>query len=272
MQLTVNGHSTYCYTGGKTLDAAKPTLVFIHGALNDHSVWVLQSRYFANHGFNVLVVDLPGHGKSEGAAPRSVEAAADFIIALLDAADVTHATLVGHSFGSLISIEAAARANARAPGRITHLALLGTAAPMTVSPALLEASLNTPQKAIDMVNTLSHSNLSPPPSSLGPGTWLYGGSRALMRRVLASNPRENVFHIGFNACNDYKGALAGVEYAQAAILFIVGTKDQMTLPKMAQPLIAAAKNPKVVSVDAGHQMMLEAPDAVLNALKDFVKP
>lgn len=272
MHIEVNGHGAFLYTGGKPLIAAQPTIVFIHGVLNDHSVWILQSRYFANHGFNVLAVDLPGHGKSAGPAPRSVEEAADFILALLGAAGLSSAMLVGHSFGSLIAIEAAARANARTPGRITHIALLGTAAPMTVSPALLEASLNAPQKAIDMVNTFSHSSLSPPPSALGPGTWLYGGSRALMRRVLICNPRENVFHIGFNACNEYKGAIAGVEHAQAAILFIVASKDQMTPPKMAQPLIAAAKGAKVATVIAGHQMMVEAPEAVLSALKNFLQP
>ena len=88
MNYTVNGHATYCYTGGKPFDAAKPTVVFIHGVLNDHSVWILQSRWFANHGWNVLAVDLPGHCKSEGPPPASVEEAAQFVIALLDAAGV----------------------------------------------------------------------------------------------------------------------------------------------------------------------------------------
>jgi hypothetical protein len=43
MLIQVNGAPTYCYTGGKPFDAAKPTVVFIHGVLNDHSVWILQS-------------------------------------------------------------------------------------------------------------------------------------------------------------------------------------------------------------------------------------
>ena len=80
MELTVNGATTYAYTGGKPFDAARPTVVMIHGVLNDHSVWALQSRYLANHGFNVLAVDLPGHCRSGGEAPASVEEAADFIV------------------------------------------------------------------------------------------------------------------------------------------------------------------------------------------------
>ncbi|MCE2879742.1 MAG: alpha/beta hydrolase, partial [Comamonadaceae bacterium] len=136
MQLEVLGARTYLYTGGKPFNPAQPTVVFIHGVLNDHSVWILQSRYLAHHGFNVLAVDLPGHGRSEGEAPASVEQAADFVQAMLDAAGVQRAALVGHSWGSLIALEAAARLKER----ISHAALVGTAFPMRVSAALLEAA------------------------------------------------------------------------------------------------------------------------------------
>ncbi|MFC5499156.1 alpha/beta fold hydrolase [Caenimonas terrae] len=268
MKLTVNGHDTFCYTGGKPFDAAKPTLVFIHGVLNDHSVWILQTRYFAHHGWNVLAPDLPGHCRSAGDPPRTVEDAAAFVLALLDAAGVQQAALVGHSFGSLAVLQAAATA----PRRVSHLALLGTASPMKVSPALLDTSLNAPMQAIDMVNVFSHSLLAPPPSALGPGTWLYGGSKALMKRVLASNSEVNVFHRGFKACDDYRGAEAAMEKVKCPVLFILGRSDAMTLPRMAQPLIAKAPGAKVVTVEAGHQMMVEAPDAVLAALVGFLQP
>ncbi len=242
-------------------------MVFIHGVLNDHSVWILQSRWFANHGWNVLAVDLPGHCKSEGPPPATVEDASAFIIALLDAAGVAKAALVGHSFGSLIALETAARA----PERVTHLALVGTAYPMTVSPALLDGALNDPQRAIVMVNTFSHSLLAPPPSSLGPGTWLYGGSRALMRRVLASNPNANVFHIGFKACNDYTNGEDAIAKVQCPTLFLLGDADQMTPPRAAKELAAKARGAKVVTVKAGHALMTEAPDEVLFALSAFLK-
>ncbi len=267
MHFTVDGHATYCYTGGKALDPARPTVVFIHGVLNDHSVWILQSRWFANHGWNVLALDLPGHCKSEGPPPASVEAAAAFIVALLDAAGVSRAALVGHSFGSLIALEVAARH----PERVTHLALVGTAFPMTVSPALLEGSVKDPQRAIALVNAFSHSTMAPPPSTLGPGTWLHGGSRALMRRVLASNREANVFHIGFKACNDYANGEAAMARVTCPTLFVLGAADQMTPPRAARTLVAKVQAAKVVTVEAGHQMMGEAPDAVLFALRDFLE-
>ena len=267
MNISTPNGQLYAYTGGKEFDAAKPTVVFIHGVLNDHSVWILQSRYLAHHGWNVLAIDLPGHCKSGGEPPASVEEASAAIVALLDGAGVQQAALVGHSFGSLIALETAASA----PSRISHLVLVGTAFPMRVSPALLESSVSAPMKAIDMVNTFSHSTLAPPPSALGPGTWLYGGSRALMRRVLASNPRVNVFHTGFKACDSYANGEAAMAQVQCPTLFVLGSQDQMTPPKAAQSLIGQAKNAKVVKLPAGHSLMTEAPDGVLQALKDFLK-
>ena len=268
MYLEVNHHPSYCYTGGKAFEASKPTAVFIHGVLNDHSVWTLQTRYFAHHGWNVLAVDLPGHCKSAGDPAPSVESAARFVLALLDAAGVEKAALVGHSFGSLVALEVAACA----PGRVSQLVMVGTAYPMKVSPALLAMSRDEPMKAIDLVNVFSHSMLAPPPSSLGPGTWLYGGSKALMRRVLQSNPAINLFYTGFKACDDYAGGDAAMACVQCEVLFVLGRNDQMTLPKTAQGLISQATRGKVVEVEAGHQLMLEAPDDVLAALKGFLRP
>ena len=260
----------YAYTGGKAFDAAKPTVVFIHGVLNDHSVWILQSRYLAHHGFNVLAVDLPGHCRSGGDAPSTVEEASQFIEALLDAAGVEKAALVGHSWGSLIALETAARLKER----ITHLALVGTAFPMKVSPVLIESSLNDPMKALQMVNVFSRATLAAPPSALGPGTWVYGASMALGRRVLASNRTVNIFHRGFVACDSYANGLQAMEAVTCPVLFLLGATDQMTTPRAAQSLVAQAKQSgkqfTVVNVPMGHHQMNESPEETLQALKTFL--
>lgn len=266
MYIRVNDQPIYAYTGDHALDPSKPTVVFIHGVLNDHSVWIMQSRHLAYNGWNVLAIDLPGQGKSSGKPPESVEEAADFIIALLAAAGVEQAVLVGHSFGSLIALEAAARA----PQKVQRLALLGTASPMQVAPALLDASVNNPEQAIAMVNTFSHSTLCPPPTALGPGTWLLGASRALMRRVLASNREVNVFYTGFKACDSYTGAEQALAKIACPTLFLIGRHDRMTPPRSARALARHAQDGHIVEVDGGHAMMLEAPDPVLLALRQFL--
>jgi pimeloyl-ACP methyl ester carboxylesterase len=271
MKYTVNHSETYCYTGGKPFDAAKPTVVFIHGVLNDHSVWILQSRYLANHGYNVLAVDLPGHCRSAGEAPSTVEEAADFIAALLDAAGVEKAALVGHSWGSLIALEAASRLQER----VTHLVLVGTAFPMKVSPVLIDTSLSDPMKALNMINVFSRSTLASPPSALGPGTWVFGASLALGKRVLASNTAVNVFHRGFVACDRYANGETAISKITCPVLFVLGAQDQMTMAKAAQPLISKAKatgkSVQITMLPVGHHQMTETPDATLFAIRDFLK-
>lgn len=267
MLIDIQGAPLYVYTGTRPFNPAQPTIVFIHGVLNDHSVWILQSRYLAHHAWNVLAIDLPGHGKSGGEPPSTVQEAAATVIALLDAMKIDKAVLVGHSFGSLVALQAAADA----PSRVSQLVMVGTAYPMKVSPALLDSSLNQPLKAIDMVNVFSHSTLAPPPSALGPGTWLHGGSRALMRRVLASNPKVNVFHRGFVACDSYDQGEQAMDKVECPTLFILGTHDQMTPPKAAQSLSKRAKHGQTVLLRAGHSLMTENPDGVLMALQRFIK-
>lgn len=157
MHIDVHGAQIYAYTGGKPFDAAKPTAIFIHGVLCDHSVWALQSRYLANHGWNVLAIDLPGHCRSGGKVPQTVEDAATFIGQLMDAAGLRKAALIGHSWGSLIAMQAAAQLGER----VSHLVLVGTASPMKVSPALLESAVKSPEQAIRMINVFSRATLSP---------------------------------------------------------------------------------------------------------------
>ena len=267
MLIDVLEHRTYAYTGGQPWRPELPTAVFVHGVLCDHSVWALQSRYLAHHGWNVLAVDLPGHCKSAGDAPASVEAAAEFVVALLDAVGAPRAALIGHSWGSLIALQAAAQLGERA----SHLALVGTAFPMPVSPALLQSALDTPQDAIRTVNVFSRSTLAPPS---GVGSWVFGAGMALGRRVLASNAQTNLLHCGFMACNSYAGGEDAIRAVQCPVLFALGAQDQMTPPRAAQLLIkvaqAAGKTVQVVQLPCGHNQMTDAPGETLDALRDFL--
>ena len=143
MLIDIDGKRAYAYTGGKRFDASLPAVVFIHGAQHDHSVWILQSRYLAHHGYAVLAIDLPGHGRSEGPGLSSVEAMADWTLDLLAAAGAKRAAIVGHSMGSLIALECASRETSDADTpTIDRIALVASAYPMQVSDALLDATLD----------------------------------------------------------------------------------------------------------------------------------
>ena len=142
---------------------------------------------------------------------------------------------------------------------------------MKVSPALIEAALNTPEKALRMVNVFSRNTLAPPS---GAGFWVYGAGLALGRRVLRSNPQVNVFHRGFVACDSYANGEQAIARTICPVLFALGAADQMTPPKAAQGLIATARSTgqrvQVVSLPSGHNQMSEAPDETLMALRDFL--
>jgi pimeloyl-ACP methyl ester carboxylesterase len=265
MKLTVQGREAYAYTGGKAFDPALPCVVFIHGALHDHSVFTLLARWFAHHGHGVLALDLPGHGRSAGPPLADVESSAEWLLALLAAAGVHQAALVGHSMGSLVALEAAAQA----PGRITQLVMLATAYPMKVSDALLATARDAPLKAIDMVNTFSLSTSAAKPSYPGPGSWLHGSNRALMRRTLALAQRRdglNLFVHDFSVCDRYTQGLEAAARVECPATLVLGDRDQMTAPKATRE-IAAALKALVVMLPAGHTLMAEAPDAVLTALR-----
>lgn len=264
MLYTVNDRAAYAYGGGKAFDAALPTVVFIHGAQNDHSVWGLQSRWFAHHGYGVLAVDLPGHGRSAGPALASIEEMADWLLALLDTAGVQRALLAGHSMGSLVALEA----SRRAPQRVRGLAMLGTTYPMKVSDALLATSRDDEQAAIDMVNIWSHAGIAPKPSAPAPGFSVMGGARRLMQRMSAINPGQ-LFHTDFSACNAYAGGEAAARAVNCPTLFIFGARDMMTPARSTKVLTGAIGHGRIVTVDAGHSLMSEQPDAVLDALIAF---
>jgi len=270
MLIGIDGRVAYAYTGGKSFDAARPVVVFIHGAQHDHSVWVLQSRWFAHHGYAVLAVDLPGHGRSAGPPLASVEAMADWIVAILDAVDARHVTLVGHSMGSLIALEAASRRAASDACEIVAIALIATAYPMQVSATLLDATRDDEARAIEMISLwaldTAHGGYSQKPSAPGPGFSVMTGGRRLMHRQA-----PGVLTIDFVACNAYRNGEAAAAAVRCRTLFVLGRNDAMTAARSGRALAATIADAKVVEfAGIGHFVMAEAPDETLDALRDFI--
>jgi pimeloyl-ACP methyl ester carboxylesterase len=262
MELRVANEKVYAYTGGKNFDPKLPTIMFIHGGAQDHSVWGLQSRYLAHHGFGVLAVDLPGHGRSAGSALGRIEDMADWVVAALDAAGVSRASLVGHSMGSLVALECAARY----AHRVDRLALLATAFPMRVSPELLEATDTNEPVARDMINIWSHAAYAHYPNNPGPGAWVPGANLRLMQRQ-----KPGVLHADFAACNSYRAGLERAAEVRCPTLLLLARRDLMTPVRAAQDIAKAIPGARVVALaDCGHNLMAEKPDEVLDTLIAFL--
>ncbi|TAK40039.1 MAG: alpha/beta hydrolase [Betaproteobacteria bacterium] len=262
MNFVVDGRTAFAYTAAHALAPAKATVVFLHGAGLDHSWFALQSRYFGYHGRNVLAADFPGHGRSEGPALASIEALAAWVIRVLDAAGIARASLVGHSMGSLTALECAAHH----PGRVERIALIGTAFPMKVSSAFLEAARNNDHAAYDMETIWGHAPEVPLGGNPYPGMWMYGDTLARLERLA-----PGVLHVGLKACNDYAAGLQSAAKVRCPALFLLGLRDLMTPPRAASALAGAIPGARTVTLaSSGHSLMAEAPDAVLDALIEFL--
>jgi pimeloyl-ACP methyl ester carboxylesterase len=262
VNFVVDGKAVFAYTAAHAIDPSRPSVAFLHGAGLDHSWFGLQSRYFGYHGRNVLAIDLPGHGRSAGPPLERVEALADWLPRVLDAAGVARASLVGHSLGSLTALECAARH----PARVERLVMIGTAFPMKVSDAFLGAAQRNDHAAYDMETIWGHAPEVPLGRNPNPGMWMYGDTLARLERLA-----PGVLHAGLKACNDYAAGLQSAAKVQCPALFILGRRDLMTPPRAAQALVQAVPGARVVTIgSSGHSLMAEAPDEVLDVLIEFL--
>jgi pimeloyl-ACP methyl ester carboxylesterase len=260
MRILVNGSDTFVATGGKDFDSSLPAIVFLHGAGMDHSVWALLARAFAHHGYAVLAPDLPGHGRSAGKPLTSIAALADWTAALIDVAGAKAARLVGHSMGSLVALETAARH----PDKVTGLGLIATTATMRVSDDLLNAARANDHDAVDMIAIWGEGYRASLGGSQAPGLWMLGGAERLLERA-----QPGAIFADLSACNAYQDALSTAAKITVPSIVIQGSRDLMTPAKGGKALAAAIPNCRLALIEgAGHMLMSERPDDVLAALRN----
>ena len=261
MQFMVNSAAVFAATGGRAFVDSQPTMMFLHGAGMDHTVWALQTRYFAHHGFNVLAVDMPGHGRSAGDPLDSIAAMADWVEAAADAQGIEALYLVGHSMGALVALEAAGRGLAM----IKAVAVLGVAAEMPVHPKLLKAASAGDHWALEAIVNWGFAGKSHLGGHAAPGNWTVGAGMRLMEQVAMPALGSD-----FNACDIYKSALERAATITVPTLVLMGGQDKMTPAANARPLVAALAQGQAERLEGvGHMIMLEAPDRTLDCLAGF---
>ena len=258
MRLLIDGRTVFGATGGREHEVSRPLALFVHGAGLDHTVWALQSRWLAFHGWNVLALDLPGHGRSEGPPLKTIAAMAVWLAAVIEAAGPASAALIGHSMGSLIALETAAHF----PERVRSVVLVAPAASMPVHPDLLAASAANDHAAIDMVNLWGHGYTAGLGGSSAPGVWMVGVAERILEKAA-----PGVLHNDLQACNAYREGLAAAGRVAAPTLLICGERDQMTPLKGGRALAASIPGATVVAFKgAGHMLFAERPYEVQGAI------
>jgi pimeloyl-ACP methyl ester carboxylesterase len=251
--------STY---GRATVRGARKVFL-IHGAGMDQSVWTLQGRYLAFHGWNAFAVDLPGHGRARGQPPLpSIAAIADWLAAVIAATGPEPAAVIGHSMGALAGLDLAARH----PERVTKLCLLGAGSRMPVHPELLELARRRDPRAIELICDWAFGTRGHVGGNPLPGGWLMGTARGLLLRgdpvVLATD---------LAACHAYVDGEERARTIRCPTLILIGSEDRMTPPATGRALAALVPDVRCSELEgAGHMMMVELPEATLAALNAFL--
>jgi pimeloyl-ACP methyl ester carboxylesterase len=262
MKHELDGASIHIATGGVDFDPQGHVLVFLHGSGQNHLTWVLQSRFFAHRGHAVLAPDFPGHGLSGGAPLTSIEAHADWLVRLLDQLGIGSATLIGHSQGVLVAMEAASRY----ADRINALALIAGALAIPVNDMLVETALAKPAKAARMMTSWGHGPAAHKFDNTQPGHAFLGFGR----RVMEMNDPA-ALHADLIACNNYvRGKDAAASISQPT-LCLLAEKDKMTPAKFGRKMADSITGATAVTIeDAGHFLPAEFPLEVNNALSGFL--
>lgn len=263
MNISIDGTQIFVGSGGVPWEADRRTLLLMHGAGMNRTVWVLLARYYARHGYNVVVPDLPGHGASGGDPLTSIESSANFIWSLIDAlqseTDLPDSalTLGGHSMGALIVTEAVLQQ----PSRVEQLILFGSGYPMSVGAPLLDAAKADEQSAVDMIAIYAHSLSSQIGHNSVAGISVMNNAMALLEQA-----RPGVLFADLNACNNYKGLDDSSRLINLPACTIISGRDDKMTPFKAANNLAALLEAEFVPLDnCGHMMMGEQPEETLQA-------
>jgi pimeloyl-ACP methyl ester carboxylesterase len=259
MDFTVGGQRVFAGTGGSAFDRSSSTAVLLHGAGMNHTIWALQARALAHHGRNVLALDFPGHGGSAGPALETVEALADWLLQALAGLGIARFRLAGHSMGSLVALEAAARAGAACEA----LALLGFVPEMRVQPDLLKAAHAGAHLAAELIVAWGFGAQNLTGGGPTPGVFLPDAALRLIEHTPAASLAADLA-----ACDRYRGAAAAAGAVRCPVLVLAGAQDRMTPAKPAEAFAARfTQSRSMVLRDCGHMLMLEQPVAVLDSLR-----
>lgn len=262
MDYLVDGLKTHVATGGRDAAAGEPVVILVHGSGMDRTVWQFQSRNIAFGGKRVLAVDLPGHGRSQGTPPETIGGMTDWLSRFMDAAEVGSATLIGHSMGSLIALDMAARY----PERVDKLVVMGIADTMPVHPQLIEAARQNLDLAPELIVYWGLGEKARIGGHPEPGLWIHGANETLLKLS-----GSGILARDLMACDTFTDATALAPKINCPTLFILGRNDQMTPLKKGMALADLVENSRTAIIErSGHMMMCERPNQVYDALKGFV--
>jgi len=243
-------------TGGMDFDKEKPSILLMHGSGLTHIVWSLHEQFYASQGFNILSVDLPGHGNSEGPSLKSIEEISDWVKSLMNVLNIKKIIIIGHSQGCLVGIDFASRY----PNLINSLVLVAGCYKMPVNQDLINYAEAGDEKAILLMMK-----------------WGYEGSKAFIggnpvkKIINSSREIREVLAVDLNACNNYKDGKESLEKINCQTLCIFGDLDKMVPLEVGNKMTSMIKNSeKKIINNCGHMIIFEKAFEMRKIVKEFL--
>jgi pimeloyl-ACP methyl ester carboxylesterase len=248
--VTVEGVRAH-YVHRRPVPTAGPPVVLVHGAGGTHQHWLYQVRDLPHSPTYAL--DLPGHGRSEGQGRDTIAAYGDWLVAFLDAIGENQAVLVGHSMGGAIVLDVALRH----AGRVAGLGLVATGARLRVAPAILDGIHHDPEAAVRLICECA----------FGPDT---SPEMVRMGRRQMGSISPEVLHGDFAACDAFN-AMDRLGEIAVPVFVLCGSQDHLTPSKYSVYLRDQIARSVLNLVEgAGHMVMVERPESVVEALSSFL--
>ena len=243
-------------TGGMDIDKKKSTILLMHGSGLTHIVWSLHEQFYASQGFNVLSVDLPGHGNSEGPSLKSIEKISDWIKSLMFKINIKKIIIIGHSQGGLVAIDF----SSRYAELIEKIVLVANSYKMPVNQDLIDFAEAGDEKAVLLMMK-----------------WGYEGSKAFIggnpvkKIVNSTRDIREVLAVDLNACNNYKNGENAIKKINCPTLCIFGDLDKMVPIKVGLKMSEQITNSetKIIS-DCGHMIIFEKAFEMRKLVKEFI--
>ncbi len=243
-------------TGGIDFDKKKPSILLMHGSGLTHIVWSLHEQFYASQGFNILSVDLPGHGNSEGPSLESIEQISNWVKSLMNVLGIKKIIIIGHSQGSLVGIDFASRY----PNLISNLVLVAGSYKMPVNQDLINYAEAGDEKAVLLMMK-----------------WGYEGSKAFIggnpvkKIINSSREIREVLAVDLNACNNYKDGKESLEKINCPTLCIFGDLDKMVPLEVGNKMVSMIKNSeKKIINNCGHMIIFEKAFEMRKSVKEFL--
>ena len=257
MIITIENKSVYASDAGQGIDSSKDTIVFLHGSGLSHIVWSLTEQFFLNKNFNVLSIDLPGHGNSEGPCLDTIEKIADWLEKVFKGLKLKSLILVGHSQGCLEALEYSFRFK----DRLKKMVFVGGSYRMPVNKELIDLALDGDSDAVKLMMK-----------------WGYEGSK----KFIGGNPVEKIIQsprdiseilaVDLIACNNYQNGSDAAKAINCPAMFILGELDKMTNLESGKKFASIVKNSTTHIIDGcGHMIMIEKAFEMREKVLEFLK-